>query len=133
MARLTGLSAEAIQKDRLGTAARFAKMWRRVVVLKGAFTVIAAPNGQCRVSPYANPGLASAGTGDVLAGVIAGLAAQGLSLYDAASLGVYLHGEAGERVRAEMGDTGMIASDLLPWLPKIIKGLKDMVQETNIC
>jgi hydroxyethylthiazole kinase-like uncharacterized protein yjeF len=133
MARLTGLSIEEIQKDRLGVAARFAQEWRKVIVLKGAFTVIAAPDGCCRVSPYANPGLASAGTGDILAGIIAGLAAQGLELYDAASLGVYLHGEAGERVRAELGDTGMIASDLLPWLPKIIKGLKDIVQEKDIC
>ena len=133
MARLTGLSIEEIQKDRLGMAARFAKEWRKIIVLKGAFTVIAAPDSRCRESPYANPGLASAGTGDVLAGVIAGLAAQGLELYDAAALGVYLHGEAGERVRVELGDTGMIASDLLPWLPKIIKGLKDTVQEKNIC
>jgi ADP-dependent NAD(P)H-hydrate dehydratase / NAD(P)H-hydrate epimerase len=133
MARLTGLSIEEIQKGRAEIASRFAKEWRRVVVLKGAFTVIAAPEGRCRVSPYANPGLASAGTGDILAGVIAGLAAQGLELYDAASLGVYLHGEAGERVREEMGDTGMIASDLPPWLPKIIKGLKDTIQETSIC
>jgi NAD(P)H-hydrate epimerase len=95
-----------------------------VVLLKGAFTVIAAPDGRCRISPYANPGLASAGTGDVLAGIIAGLAGQGLALFDAASLGVYLHGEAGEKVREELGDTGMLASDLLPVLPKIIKELK---------
>jgi ADP-dependent NAD(P)H-hydrate dehydratase / NAD(P)H-hydrate epimerase len=137
MARLTGLSIEAIQKDRAGTAIRYAREWQRTVVLKGAFTIIAAPDGRCRVSPYANPGLASAGTGDVLAGVIAGLAGQGPKLYDAAALGVYfnfdaaalgvyLHGEAGEKVKAEMGDTGMLASDLLPWLPKIIKELKNL-------
>ena len=79
---------------------------------------------RCRISPYANPGLATAGTGDVLAGIITGLAAQGLDLFDAACLGVYLHGEAGEKVRAEMGDTGMLASDLLPVLPRVIKELK---------
>jgi ADP-dependent NAD(P)H-hydrate dehydratase / NAD(P)H-hydrate epimerase len=124
MARLTGFSIEEIQKDRTGTALTWAKKWRRTVVLKGAFTVIAAPDGRCRISPYANPGLATAGTGDVLAGVITGLAAQRLDLFDAACLGVYLHGEAGEKVRAEMGETGMLASDLLPVLPKVIKELK---------
>ena len=124
MSRLTGLAVEEIQKDRTGVALTYAKKWRRTVVLKGAFTVIAAPDGRCRISPYANPGLATAGTGDVLSGVIAGLAAQGLNLFDAASLGVYLHGEAGEKVRAELGDTGMLASDLLPVLPKVMKELK---------
>ena len=82
------------------------------------------PDGRSRISPVANPGLASAGTGDVLAGAIAGLVAQGLSLFDAAALGVYLHGEAGEVVRATQGDTGMIASDLLPVLPAVIKRIK---------
>jgi NAD(P)H-hydrate epimerase len=99
--------------------------WHKLVVLKGAYTVIAAPDGRTRISPIANPGLASAGTGDVLAGAIAGLAAQGLSLFDAASLGVYLHGEAGERVKAKLGDAGMIATDLLLALPQTIKGLKE--------
>ena len=77
------------------------------------------------VSPEANPGLASAGTGDVLAGAIAGLAAQGLSLFDAATLGVYLHGKAGDMVKDIIGDTGMIATDLLPALPVVIKQLKE--------
>lgn len=127
MSRLAGLSIDDIQKDRTGIALNYAKKWKRVLVLKGAFTVIAAPDGRHRISPYANPGLATAGTGDVLAGVIAGLAAQGLDVFDAAALGVYLHGAAGEKVRAEMGDTGMIASDLLPILPKVIKELKTML------
>jgi ADP-dependent NAD(P)H-hydrate dehydratase / NAD(P)H-hydrate epimerase len=124
MARLTRLSIEEIQKDRVGIACTYAKKWRRIVVLKGAYTVIAAPDGTCRISPYANPGLATAGTGDVLAGIITGLAAQGLKLEEAAALGVYLHGEAGERVRGVMGNSGIIASDLLPVLPKVIKDLK---------
>jgi NAD(P)H-hydrate epimerase len=72
----------------------------------------------------ANAGLASAGTGDVLAGVIAGLLAQGLKLFDAAAAGVYIHGMAGEAVKERLGDAGMIASDLLPELPVIIKQLK---------
>jgi hydroxyethylthiazole kinase-like uncharacterized protein yjeF len=125
MSRLCGLAIDEIQGDRPGIARRFAAEWRQMVVLKGAYTVIAAADGRCRVSPFANPGLASAGTGDVLAGVIAGLAAQGLTPFDAASLGVYLHGKAGEAVRNDMGDVGMIASDLLPVLPTIIKQLKD--------
>jgi NAD(P)H-hydrate epimerase len=125
MSRLTGLSVDEIQKDRSGIACRFAAAWRKTVVLKGAYTVIAAPDGHCRVSPFANPGLATAGTGDVLAGCIAGLAAQGLPLFEAACLGVYVHGTAGEMVRDLLGDTGMIASDLLPVMPQAIKKLKD--------
>ncbi len=125
MARLTGLSVEEVQADRVGICQRTAAEWHKTVVLKGAYTVIAAPDGRTRISPVANPGLASAGTGDVLAGAIAGLVGQGLSLFDAASLGVYLHGEAAERVRAGLGDAGMIATDLLLALPQTIKGLKE--------
>jgi len=127
MSRLTGLSVDEVQADRLSIARKFAAAWRKTVVLKGAFTVIAAPDGRCRVSPFANPGLASAGTGDVLAGTITGLAAQGLDLFDATSLGVYLHGAVGEKIKNEIGDTGMIASDLLPALPAVIKQLKNGV------
>ena len=125
MSRLTGLSLEEVQKDRPAIAVCYAKEWQKTIVLKGAFTVIAAPDGRYRISPFANPGLASAGTGDVLAGIIAGMVAQGLELFDAASLGVYLHGEVGEKISAELGDTGMIASDLLPALPVVIKQLKN--------
>ena len=125
MARLCGLSVEEVQLNRSGIARKFAAEWRQTIVLKGAHTVIAAPDGCCRISPFANPGLASAGTGDVLAGAIAGLVAQGLSLFDAAALGVYLHGEAGEMIRSMLGDAGMIATDLLPALPVVIKQLKN--------
>jgi hydroxyethylthiazole kinase-like uncharacterized protein yjeF len=125
MARLTGLDVVEIQADRVGTAEKFALEWHKTVVLKGAYTVIASPEGRSRICPVANPGLASAGTGDVLAGAIAGLIAQGLPLFDAATLGVYLHGKAGDMVRRTMGDTGMIASDLLPALPLVIKQLKE--------
>jgi NAD(P)H-hydrate epimerase len=126
MSRLTGLTIEQVQADRLETCRRSAAEWGKVVVLKGAFTVIAAPDGRARISPSANPGLASAGTGDVLAGAIAGLAGQGIPPFDAASLGVYLHSAAGDMVRDEFGDTGMLATDLLPALPKAIKRLKAM-------
>ncbi|GAG24063.1 unnamed protein product, partial [marine sediment metagenome] len=125
MARLAGVSVDDVQSDRESMARKAALDWRKTVVLKGAYTVIATPEGQSRISPVANPGLASAGTGDVLTGAIAGLLAQGLSLFDAAALGVYLHGEAGEMVKARLGDTGMIATDLLPALPLVIKRLRE--------
>jgi NAD(P)H-hydrate epimerase len=117
---------EEIQSDRLTVARRCAEEWGVTVVLKGANTVVAAPDRRARLSPFANPGLASGGTGDVLAGVIAGLmaSASGGEAYDAASLGVYLHGLAGERVREELGSAGMVASDLLPALPRAIKELR---------
>ena len=129
LSRLTGLSMEEIQSDRLAVARKCAGEWGVTVVLKGANTVVAAPDpgghgGRARLSPFANPGLASAGTGDVLAGVIVGLLAQGLQPYEAASLGVYLHGLAAERVREELGSAGMVASDLLPALPRSMKELR---------
>jgi NAD(P)H-hydrate epimerase len=125
MARLSGLTIAEIQSDRTGMARKYARECQKTLVLKGAFTVIAAPDGSCRVSPFTNPGLASGGTGDVLSGAIAGLLAQGLTLFDAAALGVYLHGKAAEAVKDDMGDTGMLASDLLPVLPLVIKYLRE--------
>ncbi len=124
MARLTGLSVEEVQSDRIRLSRKMAREWHKTVVLKGAYTVVASPEGRCCISPFANPGLASAGTGDVLSGVIAGLMAQGLSVYEAAAAGVYIHGKAGEQVRDRLGDTGMVAGDLLPELPLTIKRLK---------
>jgi NAD(P)H-hydrate epimerase len=125
MARLANMTIEAIQSNRLGVAQKMAHKWQRTVVLKGAYTVAAEPGGQARISPFANPGLASAGTGDVLSGAITGLLGQGLSYFDAAALGIYLHGKAGELVKSRLGDAGMVASDLLPELPLAIKRLKE--------
>jgi len=124
MARLTGIPVEDIQQGRFEIARKFAMEWQKTIVLKGAYTVVAAPDGQVKINQAANPGLASAGTGDVLAGAIAGLAAQGLSLFDAAACGVYIHSQAGELVRKEIGDAGILASDLLPALPRVIMKLK---------
>jgi hydroxyethylthiazole kinase-like uncharacterized protein yjeF len=123
MARLTGRTIEEIQRDRLSSAREAARTWGKVVVLKGAYSVIAGPKGTAMICDIANAGLASAGTGDVLAGIIAGLAGQNMPLFHAAALGVYLHGKAGELVGAEMGNAGMLASDLLPALPRVIKTL----------
>ncbi|MEE8443064.1 MAG: NAD(P)H-hydrate dehydratase [Dehalococcoidia bacterium] len=124
MARLTGLSTTQVQERRLETARQAAERWGQVVVLKGAFTVIASPEGIARISPFANPGLASAGTGDVLAGVIGGLLAQGLSPVDAATCGVYLHGAAAEELRHHLGEAGLVASDLLLEIPRRVKAIK---------
>jgi hydroxyethylthiazole kinase-like uncharacterized protein yjeF len=126
MARLMGKETNigAIQADRWNVARRMAAEWNQVVVLKGAFTAIAAPDGRVMVSPFANPGLASGGAGDVLAGAVVGLLAQGLTPFDAAVAGVYLHGLAAELVRLELGNAGMVASDLLAALPGAIGLLK---------
>src|SRR5438093_1509380 len=97
---------------RAAAASDAARAWRQVVVLKGAHTVIAEPGGEVAVAPFANPALASAGTGDVLSGTIGSLLAQGLEPFAAARLGVYLHGLAGESVRLRLGDAGLLASDL---------------------
>ena len=124
MARLTGRSSKEIQRRRIGEAAEAAARWHKVTVLKGAYTVVAKPGGAASVSPFANPGLASAGTGDVLAGAVAGLLSQGLDLYTAAALAVYVHGLAADLVRDVLGDTGMLASDVLNALPRAIHNLK---------
>ncbi len=133
MARLTKLAAADVQRDRTTAALEAAKRWNCVVALKGAFTITAAPDGTAVVSPFANPALASAGTGDVLAGVIAALLAQKLTPKDAAALGVYVHAAAAEIVRAAIlgegpdggraGNSGLLAADLLPALPKAISRL----------
>ena len=102
-------------------ATRAAAEWRQIVVLKGAHTIVAAPDGRAAISPYANPLLATAGTGDVLAGAIAGLLAQGMEPFEAAGCGVYLHGLAAEELGEDFGDRGMLASDLLPALPRAIR------------
>jgi hydroxyethylthiazole kinase-like uncharacterized protein yjeF len=97
---------------RVAAARDGATTWGQVVVLKGARTVVAAPDGSVSIAPFENPALATGGTGDVLSGTIGALLAQGLEPYDAARLGVYLHGLAGEQVRELLGDAGLLASDL---------------------
>jgi hydroxyethylthiazole kinase-like uncharacterized protein yjeF len=120
MARLVGCGVDEVEANRIEAAREMAKRWKQVVTLKGAHTVVAAPDGQTVIIPFANPGLATAGSGDVLAGAIVGFLAQGLSLFAAAVAGAYIHGLAGDLVREEMGDAGMVAGDLLPMLPQAI-------------
>ena len=123
MARLR-VDSPAEPSGRIYTARESADRWNKVTVLKGAHTIVASPGEGVMVSPFANPGLATAGTGDVLAGVISGLLAQGLPPARAASVGVYVHGAAGERVRGELGDSGIVASDLLPEVPRAAQALR---------
>lgn len=108
---------------RAAAARDAAVAWGQVVVLKGARTVIAEPDGTVSVAPFENPALASGGTGDVLAGIIGALLAQGLRPADAARLGVYLHGMAGDAVRERLGDAGLLASDLPDAIPTARKRL----------
>ena len=122
--RLAGLETSAVQQDRRGIASRFAKAWNKVVVLKGAGTVIAAPDGRVTLNPIATPALASGGTGDVLAGLIAGLMGQKLPPFEAAVTGVHLHSLAGLDLEASLGQAGVLASDLLPQLPRVMERLR---------
>jgi hydroxyethylthiazole kinase-like uncharacterized protein yjeF len=124
MARLTGKTAEAINADRNAAARKAAKDWGAVVVLKGARTVVAHPDGRLSEDPHEVPALASGGTGDVLSGVIGGLIAQGLDPFTAAVTGVYVHASAGRRISERLGDSGLLASDLLPEIPVVMNVLR---------
>ena len=110
----TPTDGDLVEDDeaRVAAAKDAAATWHQVVVLKGARTVVAAPDGSVMVAPFENPALATGGTGDVLAGAIGALLAQGLDPYAAARLGVFLHGTAGDAVRERFGDAGLLASDL---------------------
>ncbi len=116
---------------RRAAARAAAEAWGQVVVLKGARTVIAEPDGTVTVAPFENPGLASGGTGDVLAGVIAGLLAQGLAPGPAARLGVFLHGMAGDLVRERLGEAGLLASDLPDAVPLVRKRLAAIAERSR--
>ena len=123
MARMTGLSIRDVQADRIGAAKRFAADYGVTVVLKGSRTIVAQPDGHIFINPTGNAGMATAGTGDVLTGIIAGLAAQGAAAGDAAVAGVFLHGLAGDAAAAEMGLHGMLASDVIKHLPQTLKNI----------
>jgi NAD(P)H-hydrate epimerase len=116
-------SIRDVQEDRVGSALSQALEWRQVVVLKGAYTVVAGPDGRTLIEPFANPGLATAGTGDVLAGIIVALRAQGMGAFEAAAAGGYLHGLAGELACARIGAAGMVAGDVLAHLPEAWRGV----------
>lgn len=114
MSRLTGLSTAEVQRDRIGVARRFAAEHGVTLVLKGARTVIAAPDGRVFVNVTGHPGMATGGSGDVLTGIIAGLLAQGLDGVQAAAFGAYLHGLAGEQAAARRGNpASLLAGDII--------------------
>ncbi|MEM7411072.1 MAG: NAD(P)H-hydrate dehydratase [Myxococcota bacterium] len=122
---LLDLSAATINEDRLGAARELAARTGAVVVLKGAGTVIASPDEYERINPTGGPALATGGTGDVLLGAITALLAQGVGVFDAACLGVYLHGAAADRWSRQFGDAGLQARDLLEGLPAAIAELRE--------
>ena len=124
MSVLTGLSIDKIQEKRIDIAGQYSKRWGHVIVLKGAFTVIAAPDGQIAVVPIATPALARAGTGDVLAGLIVGLRAQGVGAFESACAGAWIHATAGTLAANRLGNTAsVIASDVLNAIPQVISDL----------
>ena len=119
MARLMGVTLSEIKSaDRVDLACDRASAWGHVVLLKGAYTVVADPDGHCTILPFTNPLLAVGGSGDVLSGIIVGLLVQGLKPYDAAVLGGYLHGAAGELAAESYGDAGLMAGELAGWIPQ---------------
>lgn len=122
MAVLTGLDIQEIQNNRLQLAEKYAREWKAVVVLKGAFTVVAAPDGQVAVTPVATTALAHAGTGDVLAGMIAGLRAQGMPAFEASAAGAWLHGQAGLAAMEHVGHEASVqATDVLAAIPEVLR------------
>ena len=123
MARLLGTTVADIQSRRLAAVREAADRFGCTVVLKGAHTIIAGPGGRAALSPFSNPLLATAGSGDVLAGAIGGYLAQGAEPFQAACLGVYLHGAAGESLRLELGESGLLASELADRIPRATKDI----------
>ena len=121
MARLLATtSSKSINEDRIGIARKFAATHKVILVLKGANTVIANPQGQIAICPTGNPGMASAGMGDVLTGVITGFLAQGMTAWNAARAGVYVHGLAGDLAALAVGEPGLIASDVISAIPQAL-------------
>ena len=124
LGRLMGKTADAINSDRPSSARKAAKEWDAVVVLKGAQTVVAHPDGRMSEDPHEVPALASGGTGDVLSGIIGGLLAQGSDPFTAAVTGVYVHAAAGRQIAERLGDSGLLAGDLLPEIPLVMNVLR---------
>ncbi len=121
MARLLGSSTAFVQADRKGVAKRFSKYYNVTIVLKGHRTVVASPAGTVYTNTTGNPGMATAGSGDVLSGVIAAFWGQGLSAFEAAKYGVHIHGLAGDLAAADKGEISLIASDIIAKIPEAIK------------
>lgn len=123
MSVLSGLSVDEIQADRIGTARKFSQKWGHVIVLKGAFTVIASPDGEVSVIPFATPALSRAGSGDILAGMIVGLIAQGVSSYNAAVAAAWIHARAGYLAGEELGSAYVLPRDMIQKIKDVYKQL----------
>ena len=127
MSVLTGLAKEEIQDNREAIAAKYAKEWNCIVVLKGAFTVIASPDGRIALNPFASAALARAGTGDVLAGIIVGLRAQGVDAFESAAAGAWIHARAGLSALEEVGSAAsVLAGDVLDCVNDVMAELSDL-------
>lgn len=121
MAILTGKSAEAISADPVAVALEVAQNFQAVVILKGDRSVVAAPDGACLLHQGGCVGLATGGSGDVLAGIVGGLAARGTDAFRAAAWGSWLHGRAGRELAGSMGPVGFLARELLPLIPRLLE------------
>ncbi len=121
MARLMDVDTAEVVADPLGMAQRCARMYGAVVVLKGATSVVAGPDGAVTFNLTGNPGMATAGSGDALAGIIAGLAAQGQQLYEAAAKGCWIHGRAGDLASERLGQASMLSGDIIDSLPEVLR------------
>lgn len=131
-ALLLGCRAEELNRDRVGAARRLAEVTGAVAVLKGAATVIAEPGGRVRVNPTGGPALATGGTGDVLAGAAGALLAQGLEAFDAASLAVYVHGLAADRLARAAGPAGLLAGEVARELPEAAESLREAARAAGV-
>ena len=121
MGRLCGLSAKEVNADRVNVALRFAEKYGVITVLKGSGTIIASPNGRVLLNTTGNSGMATGGSGDVLAGMTAGLLAQGKNAFDCAAAAVYLHGKAGDFASEKLGKISMLPSDIIDCIPAAFK------------
>lgn len=133
LSRLTGKTVDELLSDRVGSALAAAKEFDCIVVFKGAYSLVAHPDGEVYINPTGNSGMSTAGAGDVLSGIIGGLMAQGLSPFDAACAGVYIHGRAGDLVAANFGQAGIVAGDIRSAIPlallNITAGETSMLEE----
>jgi hydroxyethylthiazole kinase-like uncharacterized protein yjeF len=130
MGRLVAKPAAWVQANRVEAAKTFAEQWGVVTVLKGARTLIAAPDGRLRINLTGNPGMAAGGMGDVLTGMIGAFLVQGMDAYDAASFAVWLHGAAGDRAEQTLGPLGFLASEVMQSLPHVFREMLEE-QECN--
>ena len=118
------MSVAAVEADRIAVGRDFARRFGVVLVLKGAGTVVAFPDGKVRINASGNPGMATGGMGDVLTGIIGGFLAQGMGPEEAAVLGVYLHGAAADRLAEVKGTAGLRAAEVAAELPAAMHDLR---------